>query len=94
MGLSQYFDAVVISGELGIHKPDRGIFDYTAKLLNVTNDQCLFVGDDPDSDVKGALNADMDVLWIDRYDSKGRFSGNPKVHRVTSITEYFGDFLK
>ena len=37
LGIAEYFDAVVLSGEVGIHKPDRGIFDHAAKLLGVAN---------------------------------------------------------
>lgn len=93
-GNAELFDAVVISGELGIHKPDRGIYDHTAKLLGVTNSQCIFVGDDPDSDVKGAINADMEIVWLDKHEYDGRFSQDRRVHRVTSIKEYFEPIFK
>ncbi len=89
LGIASLFDAIVISGELGIHKPDRRIFDHAAKLLGVSNDECVFVGDDPTSDVAGALNADMDVVWIDTWDYDGRFNGNSRVYRVKSVLEYF-----
>lgn len=89
LGIAELFDAVVISAEIGIHKPDRRIFDYTAKLLGVSNQECLFVGDDPDSDVAGARNADMEVLWIDQWENDSRFDNDPCVHRVRSVLEYF-----
>ena len=76
------FDVIVYSGELGIHKPDRRIFDHATSLLNVLNDQCVYVGDNPESDVLGALNAGMEVVWLDKWDSEERFDNNPCVHRV------------
>jgi FMN phosphatase YigB (HAD superfamily) len=57
--------------------------------LGVQNNQCIFVGDDPDSDIEGALNADMEAVWIDRFPDNGRFEGVMRVHRVKSIYEYF-----
>lgn len=89
LGIAPLFDAIVVSGEIGVHKPNREIFDYTVRLLDVSNDECIFVGDDPTSDVVGALNADMDIVWIDTWDYDGRFDGNPRVHRVRSVLEYF-----
>jgi len=89
LGIQHLFDTVIYSGEIGIHKPDRRIFDYTAKLLGVPNEQCVFVGDDPDSDVTGALNANMEAVWIDSLGYDGRFAGDFRVHHIKSVYEYF-----
>ena len=89
LGIENLFDEIVISGEIGIHKPERAIFDYTAKLLGVSNEQCVFVGDDPFSDIEGALGADMEAVWIDRGNSDGAFSDESRVCRVKSVLEYF-----
>lgn len=90
LGIGDLFDAIVYSGELGVHKPDRRIFDEAVKLLGVSNKECLFVGDDPISDVAGALSADMEVIWIDRFEYDGSFDKEPRVHRVSLVSEYFG----
>ena len=89
LGIANLFDAIVYSAELGIHKPDRRIFDHTAALLGFSNEECLFVGDDPDSDVAGALGAGMEVVWLDHWQTDDRFCGNPRVHRVKAAEEYF-----
>ena len=47
------------------------------------------MGDDPHSDVEGALNADMEVVWIDTWPYDGEYDNNPRVHRVQSVLEYF-----
>ena len=89
MGLTPLFDAVVLSGEVGIHKPDRRVFDHATNLLGVANEACIFVGDNPESDITGALNAGIEAVWIDVWGDGDRFAGNPKVHRVQSVLEYF-----
>jgi putative hydrolase of the HAD superfamily len=38
---------VVISGEVGMRKPDRDIFDLTLEKLGVEADACVFVDDHP-----------------------------------------------
>lgn len=64
-GIRDLFDVVAVSGDYGIHKPDRRLFDLAAQKLNVPNEACLFVGDHPVNDIKGALGAGMQAYgWI------------------------------
>lgn len=52
------FDAVVISGEVGIRKPDRAIYELAARDLGVAPGECVFVDDIP-ANVRGAVEAGM-----------------------------------
>ena len=89
LGIAHFFDAIVYSAEFGVHKPDRRIFDHAAAMLGVPNEQCLFVGDDPESDISGALGAGMEAVWLDRWQLDVSFCDNDRVHRVGAATEYF-----
>jgi putative hydrolase of the HAD superfamily len=44
---AQLFDAVVISGEVGLRKPDKAIFDLLLEKLQLPGDACVFVDDHP-----------------------------------------------
>ena len=44
-GWDDMFDAVVISGEVGMRKPERRIFEYTLEQLQMRPDECVFVDD-------------------------------------------------
>ena len=46
-GWKDMFDIVVISGEVGMRKPERRIFEHTLALVDVPADQCVFVDDLP-----------------------------------------------
>ena len=52
------FDAVVVSGEVGLGKPDREIYLLTAKKLGLAPQECVFV-DDLAVNVRGAVAAGM-----------------------------------
>jgi putative hydrolase of the HAD superfamily len=52
------FDAVVISGEVGIRKPDPEIYALAARELETPAGQCVFV-DDIAANVRGAVTAGM-----------------------------------
>jgi putative hydrolase of the HAD superfamily len=53
-GWEQMFDVVVISGEVGMRKPDPEIFEHTLALLGLTAPECVFV-DDLDRNVRAAV---------------------------------------
>jgi epoxide hydrolase-like predicted phosphatase len=52
------FDAVVISGEVGLRKPDPEIYALAARDVGVPAEQCVFV-DDIAANVRGAVAAGM-----------------------------------
>jgi epoxide hydrolase-like predicted phosphatase len=52
------FDAVVISGEVGLRKPDPEIYALAARDLGVSPEKCVFV-DDIAANVRGAVAAGM-----------------------------------
>ena len=54
----ELFDAVVISGEVGMRKPEPRIFRHAAALLDVEPEHCVFV-DDVEANVKAAIECGM-----------------------------------
>ncbi len=58
-GLCDFVDFALISGAVGIRKPDPRIFELAAAKLDLPTSECLFIGDNPVADVMGATNAGM-----------------------------------
>lgn len=63
LGLAQSFDAVLVSGEEGVHKPDAEIFRRALERCGVGAREALFVGDHPVADVEGAHRAGLTAVW-------------------------------
>ena len=64
-GLQNYFDVLVISEQVGIAKPHPDIFNYALSIMgNPDRDKVLMVGDNPDSDIIGGINAGLDTCWL------------------------------
>jgi putative hydrolase of the HAD superfamily len=63
-GLEVLVDAVLISAEEGVKKPARELFVRAAERLGVVAAGCVFVGDNPLSDVAGAQRAGMKAVWV------------------------------
>ena len=56
-GIGDYVDCVVLSDEIGVNKPDRRLYDYALQKASATAGESLMIGDNPDTDIAGALGA-------------------------------------
>jgi FMN phosphatase YigB (HAD superfamily) len=65
-GVADLFEAVVISAEVRLRKPDRRIFEHMRDRLGLAPHEILFVGDTPRDDVLGASGAGMRTVWISK----------------------------
>lgn len=64
--LTQFFETVVCSTEVGLMKPDPRIFALAARRLEVAAEAVWYVGDSYWADVLGARAAGMTPVWLDR----------------------------
>jgi putative hydrolase of the HAD superfamily len=64
LGLTRYFEDLLISLELGFTKPDPEIFLETARRLKMEPSHILHVGDDPVADTQGARQAGFQARTI------------------------------
>lgn len=65
-GLGGLFDALVISGEVGVAKPDERIFRTASDALGLDPGEVAHIGDRLDVDAAGAVRAGMHGVWLDR----------------------------
>ena len=80
LGLTPYFSDFVISGEIGLDKPQPEIFKY-AWNLSGKPEQCYMIGDNPYADVEGAMRTGIPAILVHRtVPSKA-------VHSFETLTE-------
>jgi putative hydrolase of the HAD superfamily len=65
VGLLDYFDPIVVSGDHGYRKPDRRLFELASAGLGVPAEQTLFIGNDMHRDIYGAREAGMATAMFD-----------------------------
>jgi len=63
-GLDRYVDALVVSEEAGVSKPDPEIFDIALARLECRADQVVMVGDSWAADIVGARAAGIRAIWF------------------------------
>lgn len=61
-------EAIIISGEVGLDKPDVGIFRLAQEKLGLDPKELVFVGDSLYNDIGGANQAGWTSVWINRRD--------------------------
>jgi putative hydrolase of the HAD superfamily len=66
LGLSGFFNEVLVSSIEGVEKPAAEIFLRAARRLGVQPSACLHAGDSPLDDYRGAESAGMRAVLIDR----------------------------
>ncbi len=62
--LAQFFDTIVISGELGFRKPHPKIFEKALRKLNVTAKKSVFIGDSLKADIYGAKRVGIKTILV------------------------------
>ena len=66
LGLGEYLGTVVISGEVGVGKPDPEIFRIALGELDAPPHRAVHVGDSLENDVRGAASAGIRAVWLNR----------------------------
>ncbi|MFN4122885.1 MAG: YjjG family noncanonical pyrimidine nucleotidase [Flavobacteriales bacterium] len=83
-GLSPFFKIVVTSDRAGTHKPDRAIFDFAMKSAGATPKNSIMIGDDPEVDIQGAMNAGMSAIL---YTGKSIYNEETMTSQVNCLSE-------
>lgn len=88
-GIYEY-DAVVSSAEIGVRKPNRLIFEKVCEKISVDPENVIFVGDNWNADIVGALHAGLTPVWI----RNGKNSYFPEAILQFNDFTSFSRFLK
>ncbi len=69
IGLSHHFKVSVAASQVGCAKPDAAIFHTACEQLGVDPADAVYVGDDVLLDIKGAQEAGLRAVWLNRSGS-------------------------
>jgi putative hydrolase of the HAD superfamily len=93
LGLEPQLDAIGISGELGVAKPDPRAFAATLQLISCDPDETVMVGDHLDWDVRGALAAGMrGAVWVAGDDEREPPPGAVRITRLGEVPAALASF--
>jgi putative hydrolase of the HAD superfamily len=64
VGLSRYFDPIIVSGDFGYRKPHEGLFAKALAAMNMEPSEVLYVGNDMYRDVYGAQRVGIKTVFF------------------------------
>jgi putative hydrolase of the HAD superfamily len=68
LGIIDKIDCIVLSDEISVNKPDRRLYDYALQKSGATAANSLMVGDNPATDIAGALAAGWRAMLFGNHD--------------------------
>ena len=87
--LARFFDTILISGEVGVGKPDCRIFGLALDALAASPFETVMIGDSLTRDILGAQRAGLKGIWLDRSGSGATDQVKPDV-QITNLSQLHG----
>ncbi|MFC8125154.1 HAD family hydrolase [Streptomyces sp. NPDC057302] len=85
LGVRDRFEAVLCAADLGVSKPAPEAFLAVCEAMGLRPDEIAYVGDQPEIDARGARDAGLLGIWLDRNSASQE--GPSGVHRITRLAE-------
>ncbi len=88
--LYDYFECIIVSEVVGVEKPNVLIMELALNELDLSPQDCLYVGDHP-LDVLCSKQAGMDCAWIARKEAKLHdsipYNEDYRINRITQLLD-------
>lgn len=88
LGLTSLVETIVISGVVGVAKPDPAIFAIALDRLQGTATDAIYLGDAPAVDIAGAQAAGIRAIWLNRAGATWPPALPPPDAEVGSLTGF------
>jgi HAD superfamily hydrolase (TIGR01509 family) len=91
-GLDEIFQAVVISSEVGIRKPDAGIYQVLLQRLEAKPEDCVFI-DDRIPNLVAAQSLGIIPLWLGRQDDSNAREISYRIKNLSDLPALVGEIF-
>ncbi|GHF60540.1 HAD family hydrolase [Streptomyces griseosporeus] len=87
LGVHDRFETILCAAELGVSKPEAAAFHAACTALGLAPHEVAYVGDHPDIDGRGAAEAGLLSVWIDRDGARTGGDAPQGPRRIASLAE-------
>ncbi|MEO6637514.1 MAG: YjjG family noncanonical pyrimidine nucleotidase [Ginsengibacter sp.] len=85
--LSKYFKHVITSEISNSVKPKKEIFEYALNKTKGNLEESIMIGDNPDADIQGAINAGMDTIFVNHIKADCLLKPTYTIHHLKELEE-------
>ncbi|MBC7850837.1 MAG: noncanonical pyrimidine nucleotidase, YjjG family [Chitinophagaceae bacterium] len=86
-GIDKYFVEVITSEGSNSLKPHKEIFDYAIQKAKADPLRSIMIGDDPEVDIKGAMNSGIDAIFVNYLGKKIDFKPTFTITALNELKE-------
>lgn len=87
--LKPFFEHIIISEEHGFNKPDIKIFDLAQSLTGSQFHECVMIGDNYDTDILGALNAQWKAIYLSDNQKENNDINYSQIEKLNNLKKVF-----
>ena len=87
--LTEYFEEVITSEKANSLKPNKEIFEFALQITGAHTFESIMIGDNIDADIKGAMNAGMDTVFVNHLNIETDVEPTYIVHHLKELEEIF-----
>lgn len=88
--MDKYFDAIIVSDEIGVSKPHEGFFDHTFEAIGrPEKNTVIVVGDSLNSDIQGGNNFGVHTCWYNPSNATNLTAHLP-TYQIQKLEELWG----
>jgi putative hydrolase of the HAD superfamily len=88
-GLGHYFTHVITSEASNSVKPQKEIFDYAISKAGAVHKESIMIGDNLDADIKGAINAGIDSIFVNHINAVTEVQPTYTVTHLQQLEQIF-----
>lgn len=83
--LDHFFDVIITSETTAYRKPDKEIFELAMDRAGALLEQSIMIGDNLESDIRGAKNIGMDHVWFNPIKSTSQDSIQHEIQNLIEL---------
>jgi len=87
--LTEYFEEVITSEKANSLKPNKEIFEFALQITGAKSSESIMIGDNIDADIKGAMNAGMDTVFVNHLNIETDVEPTYIVRHLKELEEIF-----
>lgn len=87
--LQKYFKKIFMAEMVGFQKPDRRFFEYAIKSVHAHKNECLIIGDDPEADIRGGVNAGIDQVYFNTGNKSCKLTPTYEIRSLRELMTIF-----
>lgn len=87
--LTKYFTQIITSEKANSLKPNKEIFDFALNASDALLEESIMIGDNIDADIKGAMNAGFDTVFVNYQHIKADVQPTYIIHHLKELEDIF-----